>query len=227
MSRAFRFALRGEEKGVRVFLVLTLRLTFPLANALASAVGVAGETSLSPSSKPSSSWLYFKHAWFLAIKIYLRTCAFLLQEQNKTCIKQKKENSTRALLKKRCATREGKMVFWLNCQWNQAKSWKLYRMPNTSGDRDTLLHVFVCVCTIGDTNMYGLVQIKKCFYLLFWSMVLFFYIFNTYCTDTHKTNIFYSSCLKISCVMAFASILKLISGLHKKSKLYSSVKHQQ
>lgn len=100
-------------------------------------------------------------------------------------------------------------------------------MPNTLGVRDTLLHVFVYVCRIGDTNMYGLVQIKKCFYLLFWSTVLFFYIFNTYCTDTHKPNTFYSTNLKISSVMAFASMLKLISGLHKKSKLYSSVKQQQ
>lgn len=36
------------------------------------------------------------------------------------------------------------------------------------------------------------------------------YIFNTYCTVTHKTNIFYSICLKISSVMAFASMLKLL-----------------
>lgn len=83
------------------------------------------------------------------------------------------------------------MVFWLNCQWNQAKSWKIYRMPNTSGDRDTLLHVFVCVCTIGDTNMYGLVQIKKCFYLLFWSMVLFF-IFSTPTAPIHTKPIFFT-----------------------------------
>lgn len=95
MSRAFRFAVQGEERGVGVFLVLTLRLNFPLVNALASAVGVAAETSLSPSRKPSSSWLYFKHSWFLAIKIYLRTCTFLLWEQSKTHPKQKTENSTR------------------------------------------------------------------------------------------------------------------------------------
>lgn len=57
--------------------------------------------------------------------------------------------------------------------------------------------------------------------------LFFFCIFNTYCTDTHKPNIFYSISLKISSVMAFASMLKLISGLHKKSKLYSSVKQQQ
>jgi len=40
-------------------------------------------------------------------------------------------------------------------------------MPNTSGARDTPLHVLVHVRTTGDANVYGLVQIKKCFYLLF------------------------------------------------------------
>lgn len=66
------------------------------------AIGVAGETFLSPSSKPSSSWLYFKHTWFLVTKIYLRTCAFLLQEQNQAKERKQHEGSVKKKKGLRC-----------------------------------------------------------------------------------------------------------------------------
>lgn len=87
------------------------------------------------------------------------------------------------------------------------------------------MSLYVCVQLEIQTCM-DLCRLKHAsiYYLDQWFLS---YIFNTYCTDTHKTNIFYSICLKISSVMAFASMLKLLSGLHKKSKLCSSTKHQQ
>lgn len=86
----------------------------------------------------------------------------------------------------------------------------------------------LCVCVeLEIQTCMDLCRLKNSSVYYFDQWSSFFYIFNTYCTVTYKPNIFYSISLKISSVMAFASMLKLISGLHKKSKLYSSVKQQQ
>lgn len=159
------------------------------------AVGAAGENSLSSSNKPSSSWLYFKHTWFLAAGFYLRTCAFLLQEQN---VSNKRKKTTWELCQKKIkrlnmySFPQGKGKWYSDWTVNEIKlKAEIYIEYQILWELEKHFCMSVCVCRIGDTNMYGLVQIKKCFYLLFWSMVPSF-IFSTPIALIHTNQIFFT-----------------------------------
>lgn len=229
MSRSFRFALLGPHP----------EIGFSIGQHTTQ--GLLGQQKKPPSplqANPHQAGCTLNTLDFLATKIYLRTSAFPLQEQNKMYIKQKKENNMRALLKKEnkrlhmYSFSQGRGEWYSDWTVNEIKLkaeihvecqilWELQTHFCMS------FCVCVCVCRIGDTNMYGLVQIKNAsiYYFDQWSS---FFIFSTPIALIHTNPIFFTPSARKSLVSwPLLQHWSWFQGCIKKSKLYSSVKQQQ